>query len=677
MPETHLPSSQSGLPISLSDLINARSVEHHRIEFKAGWDEYTKDATVRTISAFANDLLNLNGGYVIIGIETDDQGHPVLPPRGLDSTNVDRVQREIFGQCNRITPNYQPLFFPELFQSEQILVIWAPGGDNRPYQAPSRTRGGTLEYYVRQGSETVMARGALLTQLLEQAATVPFDDRRSLVADLDAISGKLVTEFLRDIESEITRDPTYTFDEICSKMRLTYAVNDHHVPRNFALLFFSDDPDQFFPGSRVEIVQFSDDAGGNLIEERTIRGPIHHQIRLTLSYLNSLADAIFRKVPGQAEIERTVTYPYEAIEEAVVNAVYHRSYQNSEPTKVYLYPDRLEIISYPGPVQGIERSHLVSGGSVPPVPARNRKIGEFLKELRLAEARGTGLPKIRRRMSESGSPEPQFDFDDGRSYFRVVLPAHPTFRAIHALRESALMWALGERSNAIRHLQRAAVDQPGSGTIVGQIIEYASANDDLDLAKDTFQSFTDADIMKAEVPQPFLRYALAMLNRGNGEEAIKTLSRIPPSSGYGHLLEAAILNKRAENFEEAHRIFDNIYPQAGNDSRMVHEFAQTKLALARRLNPIEPAKRTLNEQVAELLRRAIQLTDDPVRKAWCWFELAGTLDWLRAPRSEIEDAFQQAILLRPQEAVFSRGYERWRSRSSRGRTRFRDSRERR
>src|SRR5882762_5500669 len=117
------------------------------------------------------------------------------------------------------------------------------------------------------------------------------------------------------------------------------------------------------------------------------------------------------------------------MEEAIVNAVYHRSYEEAtEPTKVYFYPDRMEIISYPGPVPGIERQHLLVGHVVPPVPARNRRIGELLKELRLTEMRGTGLPKIRRKMGENGSPEPIFDFDDARTYFRVTLPVHPRYR---------------------------------------------------------------------------------------------------------------------------------------------------------------------------------------------------------------------------------------------------------
>ena len=40
--------------------------------------------------------------------------------------------------------------------------------------------------------------------------------------------------------------------------------------------------------------------------------------------------------------------------------------------------------------------------------------------MRLAEGSGTGLPKIRRSMAENGSPSPLFDFDEGRTYFRIT-----------------------------------------------------------------------------------------------------------------------------------------------------------------------------------------------------------------------------------------------------------------
>ncbi len=91
------------LPINLDDLIHARSVESVRREFKKSWSEQTLEQVVRTICAFANDFLNLNGGYLVIGLE-ERNGLPVLPPHGLEEANLDEIQKEIQGQCKRLNP---------------------------------------------------------------------------------------------------------------------------------------------------------------------------------------------------------------------------------------------------------------------------------------------------------------------------------------------------------------------------------------------------------------------------------------------------------------------------------------------------------------------------------------------------------------------------------------------
>ena len=194
---------RGGLPIDIGDLVHARSVEDSRRVFKGTWDKFTAAAVVKTVCAFANDLLNLNGGYVVLGIETNKNGRPVLPPRGLDHADVDRIQREVRGQCNRIDPDYQPLLFPELYDDRLILVIWAPAGDTRPYQAPKSHTDSTRLHYVRHGSETVEATGALRSQLFEQAAKVPFDERRSAYVGAVRISERLVRELNADIGSDI------------------------------------------------------------------------------------------------------------------------------------------------------------------------------------------------------------------------------------------------------------------------------------------------------------------------------------------------------------------------------------------------------------------------------------------------------------------------------------------
>lgn len=115
--------------------------------------------------------------------------------------------------------------------------------------------------------------------------------------------------------------------------------------------------------------------------------------------------------------------PYAAIEEAVVNAVYHRSYQEWEPIEVRISPDDLVVLSFPGPDRSIRMEDLRAGKAVSR-RYRNRRIGEFLKELDLTEGRSTGIPKILKVMKENGSPTPEFESDDDRSFFVIRLPVH-------------------------------------------------------------------------------------------------------------------------------------------------------------------------------------------------------------------------------------------------------------
>lgn len=453
------------LPVNLEELLRLQAVESTRVEFKASWDERTTGPQViRTLCAFANDFQNLNGGYVILGV-AELGGSAVLPPRGLDAEEIEEAQRWLRGRCNTIEPVYQPIFSPETFDEKRILVIWAPGSDNRPHQAPDDAGRSPYRrrYYVRLGSETVDAEkhADLLRDLLQLTARVPFDDRRAQGVSILEVRETKVREFLLDIRSDLVREEDSK--SLYRKLRISSPVNGYDVPRNVALLFFSQDPEQWFPGARIEVVQFSDDAGGNVLEERSFaRRPIHEQLRECLAYLENLSVHQVEKLRDRPHAVGWVGFPVPALRESLVNAVYHRSYEGvSEPTKVYLYPDRLEIISYPGPVPGLSLAHFEANRPLPPVPARNRRIGELLKELHPAEGRGTGIPKVRRSMRENGSPAPRYDFDETRTYFRVVLPAHPEYVALLALEDAARLRVVGEAGSSSR-TPRARIGPAGS-----------------------------------------------------------------------------------------------------------------------------------------------------------------------------------------------------------------------
>ena len=118
--------------INLPDLLRQRTVEGERIEYKAGWNP---DAIVRTLCAFANDFENLGGGYVVIGQDCDAEGRPVFPPVGLPAGQIDKIQRELLSHCQLIQPPYFPVLSVEAVEGRNLIVLWAPGGQTRPYKA--------------------------------------------------------------------------------------------------------------------------------------------------------------------------------------------------------------------------------------------------------------------------------------------------------------------------------------------------------------------------------------------------------------------------------------------------------------------------------------------------------------------------------------------------------------
>ena len=58
---------------------------------------------------------------------------------------------------------------------------------------------------------------------------------------------------------------------------------------------------------------------------------------------------------------------------------------------------------------------------------RNRRLGEFLKELNLTEGRATGIPTIQSELRRNGSPAATIETDELRSYFLIDIPCHPDF----------------------------------------------------------------------------------------------------------------------------------------------------------------------------------------------------------------------------------------------------------
>ena len=410
------------LPININELINGQTVEWERIEFKQGWNP---EKIMHTICAFANDLNNWGGGYIIIGIK-EKNGKPVLPPCGLNPDQIDAFQKKLIEICHKITPNYFPIAFPVVFHEKHILILWVPGGDNRPYKAPAKLSENSPQvFFVRRFSSTVKAGSEEEQQLFQLAAKIPYDDRINHHADLNDLNINLIQSFLKEIGSDLHSSlAQIPFSDLCIRMQIARGPEEYIKPLNVGLLLFNDQPERFFKGAKIEIVEYHDEIGDSF-SEKIFTGPINMQLRDALRYLkNNVLKEEVRKIPGQPESVRFFNYPIAAIEEALANAVYHRSYEHLSPIEINIRSDRIEILSFPGPLPPVD-NELLKKPVVVARAYRNRRIGDFLKEMQLTEGRSTGIPKIRRAMKKNGSPEPVFETDTDRTYFLTTLMIHP------------------------------------------------------------------------------------------------------------------------------------------------------------------------------------------------------------------------------------------------------------
>ena len=496
------------IPTNIHTLLSSNVVEWARIEFKTTWDP---EASLKTITAFANDIDNWGGGYIVLGVAERD-GRPVKPYAGVPLESIDAWQKDIFEKCKQIRPAYTPIIGKDELNGQAFLIIWCPGGDSRPYSSPkTMAKEGKERYnYIRKGSVTAIPNDDELKDLFALANRTPFDDRVNHEAEISDINYTLVKSYLREIGSSLYDSAdAMDFKELCSSMNLISVLPEYVKPKNVALMFFNPEPEKFFPYAQIDVVQFPEGDAGDKIIEQTFTGPLHEQLRAALRYIrNVVITEQVVKVPGRAEADRFFNYPYEAIEEALSNAVYHKAYDEREPIEVRVEKNMIEIISHPGP----DRSVTLEGLRTFKVRSRryrNRRIGEFLKELHLTEGRNTGFKKILEALKKNGSPLPEFETDEAHDYFITRLFVREGFYDYQNGADNGVDNGADSYSDAIKTIldsytakKRSTARQILDALIANPQITIAQMTADTGIAKRTIQrylsEFQAAGVLKRE-----------------------------------------------------------------------------------------------------------------------------------------------------------------------------------
>ena len=270
-----------------------------------------------------------------------------------------------------------------------------------------------------------------MRELLDLANNIPFDDRPNTSASITDVSQTLVRDFLVKTGSKLAQQiEAEPFRNILEAMELLAGPREAVYPRNVALMMFNDHPEKFFPYLQVDITIFPSGKlkdPDNFIEVPSIRGPIDSIYRKTMAYLetNVIKENV-QKRNYKPEADRSFNYPIHALEEIVGNCLYHCDYRKREPITIEIEPDAMYISNPGGPDRSLKVEDFAKN-IVRPRQYRNRRIGDFFKELNITEGKSTGVPTIAAAMKSNGSPSVKYEFDDTYSWFMVTVPVHPVF----------------------------------------------------------------------------------------------------------------------------------------------------------------------------------------------------------------------------------------------------------
>jgi ATP-dependent DNA helicase RecG len=367
--------------------------EGQRLELKRSLAELERG--VQTAATFANT----EGGHLLFGVR--DSGEIIGVTVG--QTTRERV-------VNTIRDNTDPVIYPSVeyveVQGTTVIVVTVEESDNKPHLAFGRA-------YRRVGAVDVQMTRDEYERLLLQRRQVEFDRQpveEATYADLDG--SKLEWYIRQRAERRGGRAPATSPQETLINLGALVEEGGELVPTKGGLLFFGGDPQRFIPHSEVRIARFKGTTMGHFIDSADLRGTLPAMIDEAEHFIRRNT-RVAAKVVGFKRREIS-EYPYEAVREAICNAVCHRDYfMDGSTVRIMIFDDRIEVNS-PGPlppgvtVENIDRKHVL----------RNKLIANYLYDIYYIEKWGTGITKMRRLMREHGLAEPVFE--DLGSFFAVT-----------------------------------------------------------------------------------------------------------------------------------------------------------------------------------------------------------------------------------------------------------------
>lgn len=326
------------------------------------------DSLAAEIVAFSNG----QGGRLFIGV--DDDGTVT----GLSKEDIQRLNQLVSNTASQnVIPAVNPTTMISTVRDLLILTVEVPKGINKPYQDKNGV------FWVKSGADKRKATSREEIQRLFQSSGMVHADVNPsglTVADLDM---QYFARFFEKRYGEKLENQTLPLEQTITNMNLG---NAGELNLTGALLF-SKNPSTRLPAFIVKAGAFPGESitTESYIDSRDIAGNIADVFQQTLGFV--LAN--ITHIQGDQSVNSTggPEIPRIVFEELLTNALVHRDYYISAPIRVFVFVDRVEIIS-PGHLpNNLTVENIKAGNS----NSRNPVLASFANQILPYRGYGSGI----------------------------------------------------------------------------------------------------------------------------------------------------------------------------------------------------------------------------------------------------------------------------------------------
>lgn len=285
----------------------------------------------------------------------------------------------------------QPDYTLEI-QNDNMIKLTIKSGDQKPYLYKSKA-------YKRNDTATIEVDTLELSRLILEGKNIRFEE-------LPCKEQVLTFETLHRKLKESIQIETFNRDTL-----KTLNLYDNKNGYNNAAGLLADKND--FPG--IDIVKFGENI--SIIQKRAT----FDKMSVLDAYdktIEVFKDYYQYEVIQGVERKKIEKIPEAAFREAIANALIHRAWDVESQIRVFMFDDRVEVVSPGGLPSGITEKEYLSGKiSV----LRNRNLANVFYRLGFVEIFGTGIARIKQLYEESLRKP---DFEVTENTIKIMLPVY-------------------------------------------------------------------------------------------------------------------------------------------------------------------------------------------------------------------------------------------------------------